>query len=87
MSSPIETMGEIRVSPDCSQTPPQETLDAGVGEQVAFVDVGTTAGVENPAIHAMKELQRGLSREAERLGITTGEDAMAIVKELRGDYS
>ena len=90
MSTPIEIMDGVSVSPDGSLTLPQEALSAlgvGVGGQVALVVEGTTVRLENPVILAMKKLQRGMAGEAERLGITSDEDAMAIVKELRGDYS
>lgn len=86
MSAPIEFMNGVSVSPDGSVTLPQEALSAlgvGGGGRVALVVEGSTVRLENPAILAMKKFQREMAGEAERLGIMSDEDAMAIVKELR----
>lgn len=38
----------------------------------------------NPAVLAMQKLQKVLEGEAERLGLTSDDDVMALVKSLRG---
>ena len=69
---------------------PKDVLQAigvNVGDCVSFVVEGTAVRIENPAILAMKELQREMEGEAERLGIQSEEDATAIIKEIRSATS
>ena len=41
------------------------------------------ASIDNPAVYAMQKLQRDMAGEAERTGLTSEEDVMALVKKLR----
>lgn len=80
MSEPSKLRTGGGASPDGSYALSQEVPSS-------LADEGTTARLDNPVVVAMKKLQRGLAREAERLEIASDEAAMAVVKELRGDYS
>ena len=67
---------------------PKEVLQAigvTVGDYVSFIVEGATARIEKPAILAMKELQREMEGEAERLGFKSEEDAMTVIKEIRSE--
>lgn len=86
MSNVLNSGAAARVMEGGLIAVPKDVLQAigvNVGDCVAFVVEGTTARIENPAILAMKELQREMEGEAERLGIKSEEDAMAIIKEIR----
>ena len=39
----------------------------------------------NSAVYAMQMLQQEMAKEAERTGLTSEEDVMALVKELRSE--
>ena len=39
--------------------------------------------VDNPLIHAMREFQRAMEGEAERAGLHSDDDVVALVKEIR----
>lgn len=41
--------------------------------------------MDNSAVHAMQVLQQEMTGEAERTGLTSEEDVMALVKELRSE--
>ena len=85
MSNVLNSGAAARVMEGGLIAVPKDVLQAigvNVGDCVAFVVEGTTARIENPAILAMKELQREMEGEAERLGIKSEEDAMAIIKEI-----
>ena len=53
------------------------------GGKVAFVEQGGTYTIINPVSLAIKELQKDFEGEAERLGLRTEEDVVALVKEVR----
>ena len=40
---------------------------------------------DNSAVYAMQALQQEMTGEAERTGLTSEEDVMALVKELRSE--
>ncbi len=88
MSNALNSVDAVRVMEGGLIAVPKDVLQAigvNVGDCVSFVVEGTTARIENPAILAMKELQREMEGEAERLGIQSEEDAMDIIKEIRGE--
>ena len=53
------------------------------GGKVAFVEHGGTYTIINPVSLAIKELQNDFAGEAERLGLKTEADVVALVKEVR----
>ncbi|MDR3120251.1 MAG: AbrB/MazE/SpoVT family DNA-binding domain-containing protein [Clostridiales bacterium] len=53
------------------------------GGKVAFVEQGGTFTLVNPVSLAITELQDAFEGEAERLGLKTEEDVVALVKEVR----
>jgi len=53
------------------------------GGKVAFIEQGDTYAIINPISLAIKELQKDFEGEAERLGLKTEDDVVALVKEIR----
>ena len=53
------------------------------GGKVAFVEQGETYAIVNPLKLAIENAQKDFEGEAERLGLKTEEDVVALVKEVR----
>ena len=63
----------------------REVLGVSSGDRVSFVVEGNTVRLVNSAVYAMQVLQSEMRGEAERTGLTSEEDVMALVKELRDE--
>ena len=50
-----------------------------------FIVEGNSVRIVNSGVYAMQMLQREMVGEAERTGLTTDEDIMMLVKELRNE--
>ena len=61
----------------------REVLGVSSGDRVSFVVEGNTVRLVNSAVYAMQVLQSEMRGEAERAGLASDEDVMALVKELR----
>ena len=55
------------------------------GDRISFIVEGNTVRIVNSAVYAMQMLQNEMIGEAERAGLTSDEDIMALVKELRNE--
>lgn len=67
-------------------TIPKDVRDAlGVtsGDRISFIVEGSTVRMVNSALYAMQILQKEMAGEAERVGLSSDDDVMALVKELR----
>ena len=53
------------------------------GGKVAFIEQGDTYTIANPLRLAIENAQKAFEGEAERLGLKTEEDVVALVKEVR----
>ena len=53
------------------------------GGKVAFVEQGGTYAIVNPVMLAINELQKSFEGEAERLGLRSEDDVVALVREFR----
>ena len=58
-------------------------LGVASGDQVSFIVEGNTVRLVNSAVYAMQVFQNEMAGEAERTGLTSDEDVMALVKEIR----
>jgi AbrB family looped-hinge helix DNA binding protein len=59
-------------------------LKINKGSKVAFVeDSHGRVFIENSVVVALREAQRAFEGEAERLGLTSDEDVVAMIKEVR----
>lgn len=63
----------------------REILGVSRGDRVSFVVEGNTVRLVNSAVYAMQTLQSEMRGEAERTGLTSEEDVIALVKELRDE--
>lgn len=55
------------------------------GDCISFIVEGNTVRIVNSAVYAMQVLQNEMAGEAERTGLTSDDDVMALVKELRNE--
>ena len=55
------------------------------GDRVTFVVEGNNVRIVNSAVYAMQMLQQEMAGEAERTGLTSEDDVMELVKELRNE--
>ena len=74
----VMAKGQITIPKDV-----REILGVSSGDRVSFVVEGNTVRLVNSAVYAMQVLQGEMRGEAERTGLTSDEDVIALVKELR----
>lgn len=74
----VMAKGQITIPKDV-----REALGVSSGDRVSFIVEGNTVRIVNAAVYAMQVLQSEMAGEAERAGLNTDEDVMALVKELR----
>ena len=74
----VMAKGQITIPKDV-----REILGVSSGDRVSFVVEGNTVRLVNSAVYAMQVFQSEMRGEAERTGLTSDEDVMALVKELR----
>ena len=63
----------------------RDVLGVASGDWVTFVVEGNTVRMVNSAVSAMQMLQQEMAGEAQRTGLTSEDDVMALVKELRSE--
>ena len=74
----VMAKGQITIPKDV-----REALGVSCGDRVSFIVEGNTVRMVNSAVYAMQVLQSEMAGEAERAGLTSDEDVMALVKEMR----
>ncbi len=74
----VMAKGQVTIPKDV-----REVLGVATGDRVTFVVEGNTVRIVNSAVYTMQMLQQEMAGEAERTGLTSDEDVMALVKELR----
>lgn len=60
-------------------------LGVSSGDRVTFIVEGSNVRIVNSAVYAMQILQQDMAGEAERTGLTSEDDIMALVEELRNE--
>ena len=63
----------------------REVLGVASGDRITFIVEGNTVRIVNSAVYAMQVLQKEMAGEAERTGLTSDDDVIALVKELRNE--
>ena len=63
----------------------REVLGVSNGDKVTFIVEGETVRVVNAAVYAMQMLQLRMLGEAEKAGITSEEDVLALVRSVRNE--
>ena len=57
------------------------------GREVGFIMNGEDVRIVNPALLALRQLQEAMKGEAERAGLYTEDDVVALVKEVRAELA
>ncbi len=76
----VMAKGQVTIPKDV-----RDVLGVASGDRVTFVVEGNTVRIVNSAVYAMQMLQREMAEEAERTGLTSEDDVMTLVKELRNE--
>lgn len=77
-SAKVMAKGQVTIPKDV-----REVLGVTNGDRISFIVEGNTVRIVNSAVYAMQVLQNEMAGEAERTGLTSDDDVMALVKELR----
>lgn len=76
----VMAKGQITIPKDV-----REALGVTNGSRVSFVVSGNNVRIVNSAVYAMEVFRSEMAGEAERAGLTSEEDIMALVKEVRNE--
>lgn len=76
----IMAKGQVTIPKDI-----REVLGVSRGDRISFIVEGNTVRIVNSAVYAMQMLQREMAGEADRTGLNSDEDVLALVKELRNE--
>ncbi len=76
----VMAKGQVTIPKDV-----RKVLGITSGDRISFIVEGNTVRIVNSAVYAMQMLQNEMIGEAERTGLTSDEDVMALVKELRNE--
>jgi AbrB family looped-hinge helix DNA binding protein len=63
----------------------REVLRVKNGDKVTFIVEGENVRVVNAAVYAMEMFAREMRGEAEKAGINSDDDVIALIKELRSE--
>lgn len=76
----VMAKGQVTIPKDV-----RRVLGVSNGDRVSFIVEGNTVRIVNSAVYAMQVLQQEMAREAERAGIASDDDVMALIKEMRDE--
>ena len=76
----VMAKGQVTIPKDI-----RDVLGVASGDRITFIVEGNTVRIVNSAIYAMQVLQQEMAGEAERTGLTSEDDVMELVKELRNE--
>ncbi|MCD7864838.1 MAG: AbrB/MazE/SpoVT family DNA-binding domain-containing protein [Clostridiales bacterium] len=76
----VMSKGQVTIPKDV-----RDVLGVSSGDRVTFVVEGNTVRIVNSAVYAMQVLQAQMQGEAEKAGLTSEEDILALVKEVRAE--
>lgn len=76
----VMSKGQITIPKDI-----RKILGVSSGDRVTFIVENNTVRIVNSAVYAMQVLQQEMVGEAEKSGLHTDEDIMALVKEIRNE--
>lgn len=74
----VMAKGQVTIPKDV-----RRVLGVSNGDRVSFIVEGNTVRIVNSAVYAMQVLQQEMAGEAERAGIASDDDVMALIKEMR----
>jgi antitoxin PrlF len=73
----VMAKGQITIPKDI-----REILGVTSGDRITFIVEGNTVRIVNSAVYAMQVLQKEMIGEAERTGLTSDDDVIALVNEI-----
>ena len=73
----VMAKGQITIPKDI-----REILGVTSGDRITFIVEGNTVRIVNSAVYAMQVLQKEMIGEAERTGLTSDDDDIALVNEI-----
>lgn len=76
----VMAKGQITIPKDV-----RDVLGISNGDRVTFIVEGNTVRMVNSAVYAMQILQADMAGAAQAAGLTSEEDIMALVKEVRDE--
>lgn len=76
----IMAKGQVTIPKDI-----RKILGVTSGDRIAFIVEGNTVRIVNSAVYAIQMLQNEITVEAERTGLISDDNVMALVKELRNE--
>ena len=76
----IMSKGQVTIPKDV-----REVLGVKSGDRVTFVVEGNIVRIVTSAVYAMQMLQNEMAGEAIKAGITSDDDVMELVKDLRNN--
>lgn len=76
----VMAKGQVTIPKDI-----RKILGVASGDRITFIVEGNTVRIVNSAVYAMQILQREMAGEAERTGLISDDDVMALVRELRNE--
>ena len=76
----VMAKGQVTIPKDI-----REVLGVACGDRITFIVEGNTVRIVNSAVYAIQVLQKDMAGEAELTGLTSDDDVMALVKELRNE--
>lgn len=76
----VMAKGQVTIPKDV-----REVLGVTTGSRISFVVNGNDVRVVNSPVYAMEVFRKEMAGEAERAGLTSDDDIMAIVKEVQDE--
>lgn len=76
----VMAKGQVTIPKDI-----RKILGVSSGDRVSFVVEGNTVRLINSAVYAMQVLQQEMQGEAQQAGLSSDEDVMSLVRELRSE--
>ena len=76
----VMAKGQVTIPKDI-----RKILGVASGDRITFIVEGNTVRIVNSAVYAMQILQKEMAGEAERTGLTSDNNVMTLVKELRNE--
>lgn len=76
----VMAKGQVTIPKDV-----REILGVENGDRITFIVEGNNVRIVNSAVYAMQMFQKDMAGEAERSGLTSEDDVIALVSELRNE--
>ena len=76
----VMAKGQITIPKDI-----RNVLGVSNGDRVTFIVEGNNVRIVNSAVYAMQALQQEMAGEAERTGLNSEDDVIALVRESRNE--